>query len=275
MRTWFLLIGAIVGLAGCNDGTSPRDLSPPAAPRGLRSVTGDGTAYLSWLGNTESDVAGYRVYQSTCDAPGCQYLLVGSTARGTTNFAVTSLTNGVTVFFAVAAFDFAGNESDLSYDSIFDTPRPEGFAAQMTSYLTTPGSAGWDFSAYRTRAWDAPETDMFYGYNGSVHQMFVPDLQTDIQDAGYHTTLDAVDFAPSAGWSPTGAVELVVGHCYVVWTRDNHYAKFRVNLITVPPSGSPIVNFDWAYQVDAGNPELRARPAREEGAGRRPIAWIR
>ena len=28
---------------------------------------------------------------------------------------------------AVAAYDFNGNESELSYDVIYSTPRPEGF----------------------------------------------------------------------------------------------------------------------------------------------------
>jgi len=40
------------------------------------------------------------------------------------------------------------------------------------------------------------------------------------------------------------------------------------------PSGPPVVQFDWAYQVAPGNPELRARPAREEGSGPRPITWL-
>lgn len=275
--TWMLLIATVVGLSGCRDETAPRDLNPPAAPRGFYSVTGDNTVYLSWLENTESDVAGYRIYESSCaSGPGCPYTRIGSTdGRSATDFTVTGLTNGVTKYYAVAAVDFAGNEGDLSYENVFDTPRPEGFGARISDYLTSPAVSGWDLSAASVRPWDDASTDIFYGDNGSVAQMFVPDLQTDIQDAGYASSLDAVDFAPSSGWSPTGSVELIVGHCYVVWTRDNHYAKFRVTRFVPQPSGPPRVEFDWAYQVDSGNPELKARPAREEGAGRRPIAWVR
>lgn len=270
-----VLIAAIAGLSGCDhETTAPRDLKPPAAPRGLYSVTGDQTVYLGWLANTEPDVAGYRIYQASCPSgPGCPYDRIGSTS-GTT-FTVDGLPNGVTRFFAVAAYDYAGNESDLTYENLSDTPRPEGFGARVASYLTQPALSGWDFSAFRVRPWDDPATDMFYGYNGSVLQMFVPDFQTDIQDAGYAQTLDAVDFAPNGGWSPSGSVELIQGHCYVVWTRDDHYAKFRVTAILWPPQGPPVVEFDWAYQVAPGNRELKARPVREEGAARRPIAWIR
>lgn len=273
--TWLLLIAAVAGLSGCrNETTAPRDLTPPAAPRGFRSVTGDRTVYLSWLKNTEPDVAGYRIYQAPCaSGPGCPYTRTGSLSG--TSFTVSGLANGVTAYYAVAAYDFAGNEGDLSYETVFDTPRPEGFGARLADYLTSPALAGWDLSVERVRPWDDAATDMFYGYNGSVFQMFVPDYQTDIQDAGYASSLDAVDFAPNGGWSPTGSVELIPGHCYVVWTRDDHYAKFRVSRFITPGSGPPTVEFDWAYQVATGNPELRARPAREEGAERRPIRWIR
>jgi hypothetical protein len=272
---WLLLITAVAGLSGCRDETTaPRDLSPPAAPRGFHTVTGDHTVYLNWLDNTERDVAGYRIYQAPCaSGSNCPYTRIGATES--TDFTVSGLSNGVTAYYAVAAYDFAGNESDLSYETVFDTPRPEGFGARLSDYQTSPALAGWDLSAAQVRPWDDLATDMFYGTNGSVFQMFVPDFQTDIQDAGYATSLDAVDFAPDSGWSPTGSVELIPGHCYIVWTRDNNYAKFRVTQFITPASGPLRVEFDWAYQVATGNPELRARPARQEGGERRPIRWIR
>lgn len=270
MRIVLSLFLATLGLAaaGCDDSTAPRDRTAPAAPRGLRSVTGDRQVTLSWLGNTEPDLNRYAVYAT---APGIgaagPYDLVLTTTS--TQAVVTALTNGVTRFYAVSAVDHAGNQSDLSYEDVFDTPRPAGFGAQLGNYLDSTAGAGWDFSAGVALASNAPATDMFYGYNGSIAQVFVPDFGTDIQDAGYATSLDAVDYAPDAGWSPTGSVEVIPGHCYVVWTRDNHFAKFRVISVT---TGS--VAFDWAYQTDTGNRELKARPTREAGKPR-PIVWIR
>lgn len=268
-----ILLASVTVLAGCRDEvTAPRDQTPPAAPRGLRSVTGDHTAYLSWLDNTEPDVAGYRIYQASCaTGSGCPYDRIGTT--GGTTFTATGLANGVTRFYAVAAYDYAGNESALSYETVFDTPRPEGFGARLSSYLSNPSAAGWDLSAAQVRAFDDATTDMFYGENGATLRMFVPDYQTDIQDAGYASSLDAVDFAPNGGWAASGSVELIPGHCYIVWTRDNNYAKFRVTQVLTQPNGPPRIEFDWAYQVDPGNPELKARPVRDEGTGRRPITW--
>ncbi len=264
-----LLVVAAVGLTGCDETTTaPRDVTPPAAPRGFYSVTGDGQVRLNWLANTESDVAGYRLYLSPCaSGSNCPYDRIGSTSA--TQFIATGLTNGVTRFYAVSAVDNAGNESALSYETVFDTPRPSG-SGSINNFVNGTAGAGWDFSAFTTRASNDPLTDIFYGYNGSVYQMFTPDVLTDIQDAGFSTSLDAVDFAPNDGWSPTGSVELIPGHCYIVWTRDDHYAKFRVTSLT-----STVVWFDWAYQTAAGNPELKSRPARAETATPRPIAWLR
>jgi hypothetical protein len=270
MGTKWSLIAIVVFAAGCRD----RDVIPPAAPRGVYTVTGDGEVFVHWLANTEGDVSGYRIYQAPCESGGdCPYERVGSTTGST--FTVSGLVNGQTRYYAVSAFDYAGNESELSREILFDTPRPEGFDRVLNNYLDTASGSGYDFSAYASHNWDDPLTDMFFGFKGGVYQMFVPDLQTDIQDAGYASTLDAVDFAPSTGWSPSGSVELIVGHCYVVWTRDDHYAKFRVTEI-LPAAGTvpAKVVFDWAYQVDTGNRELRAGKVKtgERGATR-PIAW--
>ena len=274
-----LLALLATGVVGCDETTTaPRDVHPPAAPRGLYSVTGDGSVRLYWLANTESDVAGYRIYLSPCESgSSCPYDRIGSTSS--TQFVATGLTNGVTRYYAVAAVDHAGNESALSYETVFDTPRPDG-SALLTDY-TESGSAstaGWDFSAFMRRPWNDIQTDIFYGDNGSVKQMFTTGVEvqpgvwvyTDIQDAGYATSLDAVDYAPTSGWSPTGTAELIQGHCYIVWTWDDHYAKFRVTSLN-----SAYVEYEWAYQTDTGNGELRARPVKTQHSTPRSPAWIR
>lgn len=264
-----LLALLVFGAAGCDErSTAPRDVTAPAAPRGFFSVTGDGEVSLSWLENTEADLAGYRLYMAPCaSGSSCPYDRIGTTSA--TQFTATGLTNGVTRFYAVAAVDHAGNESALSYETVFDTPRPAG-SASLNNFVNGTAGAGWDFSGFTTRASTDPQTDIFFGYNGSVYQMFTPDVLTDIQDAGYASSLDAVDWAPSEGWSPTGTVELIPGHCYIVWTRDDHYAKFRVTSVS-----SSAVTYNWAYQTATGNPELKSRPARAETATPRPIAWLR
>ena len=281
-----LMAATAVAVAGCQDSSSPRDVTPPAAPRGLFSVTGDQRATLSWLANTEADVAGYRVYEASCaSGSSCPYDRIGATAA--TQFVANGLANGVTRYFAVSAVDNAGNESPLTYEDVYDTPRPAG-TATLNNFVNTFAGAGWDFSAFTNVAADGSNTDIFFGDNGNISQMFATlhvvapgdTIPNDIQDAGYATTLDAVDFSPvgdNAGWSPTGTVELIQDHCYIVWTWDNHYAKFRVTGITRPSPGQPatLVRVDWAYQTATGNNELRARPVHTAVNSPRTVAWLR
>jgi hypothetical protein len=274
LRRWLLAMGAIAMLSGCDE-DEPRDVYPPAAPRGLRSVTGDGEARLSWLGNTESDVAGYRIYMGPCaNGPDCPYDRIGVTSG--TMF-VAPLANGETQYFAVAAYDRSGNESALSKEDVFDTPRPAGFGLGLTDYVAAPATSGYDFSAYSVVPFDSPNADIVFGYDGTVYRMFAPFADTDLQDAGYTASLDDVDFAPGEyGWSNNGTVELIERHSYVVrigYPLQTHYAKFRVVSLSAGPARAVL---DWAYQTDPFNPELRARPGKQESAReRRPIAWLR
>jgi hypothetical protein len=252
-----MMLGLAVIMNGCDDQTAPRDLVPPAAPRGVFSVTGDGSVSLHWLANTESDLAGYGVYETNCpDCPNGPYTRVGGTQG--TSYVVGPLTNGVTRYFAVSAFDQSGNESELSHDDIFDTPRPAGSNLLITEATAAPTWAGYDFSAYQVRPFDDPNTDVYYQLVGGVPLMVCPFVDTDIQDAGYATTLDAVDFAPLAGWSGSGTVELVPGHCYLVriGSTSVNYAKFRVTSLS---AGQVVV--DWAYQIAPDNRELKAQPS--------------
>jgi len=259
MRTMLVLLVGAALIAGCHDDTTgPRRLAP-AAPRGVHSITGDHVVYLNWLPNTESNITGYRIWIGDC--PGgadCLYDRIGTTTD--THFTVTGLTNGVTKYFAVSAVTDGGQESALSYDVIYDTPRPEGTDLAIANVGSDSLHAGYDFSNFAIVPAGSALVDVFYGTSNSRALMVAPFTDTEIQDAGFASSLDAVDYAPPAGWSPSGTVELVTGHCYVVLTRENHYAKFRVTSLT---AGRVMV--DWAYQVDAGNPELRSRPDPHEG----------
>jgi len=254
---WLAAAAVVAALAGCGSDESVvvpvvvRDLVPPAPPRALYSVTGDGSVALHWVRNDEPDLAGYRVYVSPAYTG--PYALLNTAA--TTNYVVGGLANGSTSYFAVSAYDAAGNEGDLSTENVYDTPRPAGTNVSLSPLSTEPGGiSGYDFSAQALRLAGDPATDMFFEISGPTRLMVARDLTTDVQDAGYHA-LDDLDWAPDAGWSPTGTVELAVGHSYYVWTRDNHFAKFRVTALN-----DVLVRFDWAYQVDPGNPQLARHP---------------
>jgi hypothetical protein len=110
--------------------------------------------------------------------------------------------------------------------------------------------------------YDDRRADIYLDYDDhyGVYFLCVADDATDIQDFGYTDYLDDVNVAPEHGWSKVGWVEVIPGHSYIVWTRDNHFAKLRVTEFT----RSYGIVFDWAYQVNGGNPELAPRPPHAE-----------
>ena len=76
------------------------------------SATVAGTANLTWNANTESDVAGYKVYRGT--GSGTYGAPLATLPKTTTNYTATGLQNGTTYFFVITAYDSAGNESPYS-----------------------------------------------------------------------------------------------------------------------------------------------------------------
>lgn len=222
---------------------------PPHTVDGVYSVTGDGQVTIYWRANQENDIAYYKVYRNS--APTGTFTLIGSTPN--TSFVDTNVTNGVTYYYAVAAVNLSGQESaELSFENVFDTPRPEGFGVTLTNTFTADATSGWDFSAQARRSSLDSLTDIYYGSQAGHNLVFAPP-DTKIQDAGFVTLRD-VDFAPPSGWSADGEVEAIVGHSYIVLTRDDHYAKFEVKSLD---SSSMVM--DWAYQIDPNNPELTRR----------------
>ena len=72
--------------------------------------SGGGSATVTWNANTESDLAGYRVYYGTSSRNYPNSISLGKVTSGT----VSGLTVGTTYYFAVKAVDTSGNLSGYS-----------------------------------------------------------------------------------------------------------------------------------------------------------------
>ena len=247
----FLL--TILLLTGC-DNMHEYDNIPPSEPRNISTITGDKRVDIYWDANTERDVAGYNVYYSySYDG---KYTLIGSTVG--THFIDDEAVNGTTYYYAVSAYDYDGNESELSLDVVYDTPRPEGFNQAIFDYNNSPNTAGYDFSKYLVTAYNDNNADIFFeNFTGTFYLNVWAD-DSDIQDMGQTQDIWDISYAPTGGWIPVKQsenvkyAEAIVGHTYVIWTWDNHFAKVRIKNIT-----NERMVFDWAYQLVEGNRELK------------------
>lgn len=242
-----VLVLLLAALTGCDPVNGYRDINPPAAPRNLTTEAGNGFVELFWNGNREADLAGYNIFVSS--SYNGRYELIGSTSVA--GFVDHGAQNGETYYYAVTAFDYDGNESELSLEEAYDIPRPDGFNLVMIEYRRAPRTAAFDFSAFSVVPYADASADMFYVYEDAVPSMAVPE-DTDIQDMGPTSSIYEIRVAPASGWSPSRAVDLRVGHTYVVWTWDDHFAKFRVSALS-----STRVVFDWAYQLQRSNPLMK------------------
>ena len=249
----FAIYGCEVNTDSCDRRvvTEP-DTTPPAIPRGVYSITGDEEVIIEWFPNGEYDLAGYRVWRS---GDNVDFEKIGELLPDNISFVDRNVKNGKTYYYAVTAFDYDGNESDLSPEFVDDTPRPEGRNITLKDYQLSPERSGFDFSRPVRGAipWDDVDTDIYFGFDLDVNVSYMySDNDTLMQDMGYRDGMDDLDEAPLFDLGYTSLfVELLKGHVYAFNTPDGNYAKIRVIDVS-----DVSVTFDWAYQIDPDNPEL-------------------
>lgn len=264
MRTTIILLLIFLLTIGCGDHLEPVDPAP-SAPSGVYSITGDGKVELFWDHNPEPDVDIYAVYSSNEEFG--RYELEGTTAS---NYYRIYMPNGITRYFAVAAIDYSGNESELSYETVWDTPRPEGrgltvYPLFYDEWETNSNRCALDFSDYMDymiQSIDNNSNDVYFdNYEGIIYINTFDD-DTDIALFGYASSLEDVDYIDPDmfEWNSDGYLELMEDFAYVVWTWDNHFAVVRVQEVY-----QDMVILEWAYQTEQGNPQVkRSGGSREE-----------
>ncbi len=268
MKKIILLVMTLVSMVvmfGCEEERKVvyiEENNPPAIPQGVYSVTGDGRVSIYWLPVQDEDLDYYRVWWN--DEPTGQFEVIGTSTQ--LYYIDTDVDNGVTYYYAVTAVDNDGNESELSYENVYDTPRPEGQNQSLYEFVGHPDGSGFDLSAAQVVPYNSVNADFYIDFDTDLETFFinVADEETDIQDLGYTADFDEIGYAPADGWSFVGWSEIIEGHTYVIWTRDDHFAKIRVTYADYDNFDNII--FDWAYQTsttDPGRMEL-ARPPHAE-----------
>jgi hypothetical protein len=253
----------VVSSIGCKE-TTPVDPLPPSVPDGLYSITGNGEVQLYWHGNDEDDLAGYNIYRR--EKREDSYSLLATVYVNL--YVDREVHNGNTYYYKISSFDYTGNESALSSETARDTPRPEGTVVLYSARSAEADRSGYDFDRESRVSFDCACADVYLDTPPGIALLVTPSgANVQIQDAGVAASDQGIikaDWAPIDGWAPSGTVEVILGHVYILWTADNHFAALYVHNINLTTG---FATFDWSYQLEAGNPELVAarKPLRREG----------
>ena len=247
--------------------------TPPPVPTGLEVVALDATNYIRWTdgARSASDFSGYRIYLLS-DQGATQTLLGESDSPG---FLDGLPENGVTSSYAVSSVDIYGHESGNSLDAA-GTPRPDFTGELVYSFMDDPALSGFRFS-------ESDQLDPIVA-GGSVDRHFrletdlsgwwlVPGPFAEVFPTGVFTTQlkcgvasdpQCQDWttAPVSGYSPVDiAVEPEFTYMWrlVDGAGVIRYGAIRVTLLGTDQTGAELMIFDWAYQLQGGNPQLVVR----------------
>lgn len=241
----------------------------PPAPGGLFVVALDGANYLRWADGSRQadDFSFYRLYLAADD--GEDFLLGETDSEG---FLDELALNGETYRYFVTAVDQHGHESGGS-GLAEGTPRPDFHGEWMYGFSDRPEVAGFRFQE------DEGSDPVLSGTDPARHfrleldgsgWWLVPGPEGEVHAQGFETTAltcgpgaDAgcldVPSAPTSGYT-SGDVELLPQTSYVLRVVGDdgaiHYGVIRVGLLGFDQSDDALMIFDWAYQAQAGNPNL-------------------
>ena len=246
------------------------DTTPPAAPTGLVAVGGDARVDLDWFDNAEADLAGYRVYRSTTSGSGYGQISAGLVTAS--QWADTSVSNGTTYYYVVAAVDTSGNVSSTSAED-FATPTGSGGGGAGTAWInefhydndgTDTGEfvevagpsgtslAGWSLVAYNGNGGTAYST---IGLSGTL-----PD-----QNNGYGTLSFA--FTALQNGSPDG-IALVDGAGNVV-----ELLSYEGTLTAVDGPAAGLTSIDVGVQEGSATPVGDSLQRTGTGSVAADFAW--
>ncbi len=139
----------------------PVDSMAPNAPSRLNATAiSDSAIKLMWEPNAESDVAGYIIYMNDTDEGPEGSFHVNYTAHGqNTSYIVPGLTEQITYYFKIVAFDEVPNNSSFS-DIVFATP-PDVTKPEPPAGLTVSNETYKNLTIH----WNASSESDVVGYN--------------------------------------------------------------------------------------------------------------
>jgi hypothetical protein len=241
---------------------------PP--PSQLTSISLDTAIQLSWPADARITDPGlfdyYRVYSTpynldTGVCSGSDWVLEGTTVSE--DFIASGLANGVPRCFAVSTVSRDGHESQWTTPRA-DTPRYDARNVLLYAKSTSLANSGFSFFLPTTSQYglvtsgSRADIDFRLDRNADGSLWMVP-VRAGTVVALYSSSpipdLTSIDVAPPRSSFSPSAIQAVTGYGYVFETQladGLHYGGLRVTHV-----GADYIIFDWSYQTDHGNPELR------------------
>lgn len=247
--------------------------TPPPVPAQVWIIALDGANYIRWGDNARSagDFSHYRVWLVD---DGTHYILGETDSEG---FLDLLARNGLTYTYVVTSVDDQGHESEFG-QSASGTPRPDFHSEWIYDYFDLPASSGFRFQ-------ESEDTDpLVHGDAANRHfrlevdqdgWWLVPGPSTEVYPDGFATTAlkcgvaadsqcQALEQAPTSGYVARD-VGLAPQTTYAMRVRgddgEQRYGVIRIQLLGFDGSDRALMIFDWAYQLQPGNPNLSPRPA--------------
>jgi hypothetical protein len=270
-----------VAAVGPNGGESASDVVvevlvpefvPPPVPSAPLVIALDNANYVTWGPSARgaADFSHYRVYLDD----GSSVFILGET--DSEGFLDLLAANGNTYAYFVTSVDLDGHESEGSLLAE-GTPRPDFSGEWIYDYFAVPQSSGFRFVEDESVLPIVDGDDPFRHFRLETDidgWWLVPGPEAAVYPAGFQTTAlkcgpgaDAgctdLSVAPSSGYVAQD-IQIGAQESYVLRVVGDdgqlHYGVIRVTLLGFDQNDDPIMIFDWAYQLQAGNPNLA--PAR-------------
>ncbi len=247
----------------------PRPVPPPV-PSTLEAVALDDAVYVHWSDHpaAEDDFWAYRVYLREADGD----FFLGET--DSSGFVDLVAENGSTYTYFVTSVDDQGHESDGS-ETVSSTPRPDYSDEFMYTYQDEPGASGFRFqeSENLPAVVSGDRADRHFRLEADARGLWLaPGPSTRIYPEARWTTAlkcgvaadsDCTSWerAPRSGYSRAElAAEAGFTYMFQVSGDDGEvrFGAVRVSRTGFDQDGLELIVFDWAYQTQAGNPNLDA-----------------
>jgi hypothetical protein len=195
------------------------DTTPPSDVEGVKAIGGNATVDLSWnVATDDTAVKGYKIYYGTTSVSedGATYEKAPIDAGNKITYQVGALTNGTAYFFAVTAYDEAGNESENYSSEVSATPAhaaADTDAPKVVKALATNKVAvKVTFSEAVTIPLLTPESAFSIKNDSTQSALDVKKAQIDPTDASNKTVLlETGAQAPGANYIVTAGIDIKDG----------------------------------------------------------------